>query len=88
MTYDDIKNHLKKYKNAKTYKEDKYGYPYEINKDVLLNTKFGDTTSYYGWGSGVNSSVTTVKLKKDTFNNLMVSSFTMIYDSLNTHEGG
>ena len=80
MNVDELKAYLQANKGKiKCYTLKHYDL-YEINSNRVLETKFGTTSEHRGIGSQASDAVTTVKLQKDSYGNLLIDSYTLIYD--------
>lgn len=80
MTPNEIREHLKKHKNAGVYEEARYGGVKQGNIERLLATKLGSSYSNHGIGSQASTTQLVVKLYKDKKGNLKLSKHALTWD--------
>lgn len=75
-----VMNHLKKYKDAKIYLRDKYGYYSDIIRPETLLGRLNARTYNYGYGSMSTTVIEKVTLSKDKDGNLYLSRHAEVWD--------
>lgn len=64
----------------KVYKEDQFGYPEEISKDIAKETVFEDSCRSVGIGSGARDIRRIVEAKADKAGNILIVESVLVYD--------